>query len=230
MTGHKPMKEAMTHEAIDYCSNIQDEDNVGFYAQIKKNYPTESLAFPANEKIGPNHEKKSSSHAPNSTSVKMEFSSDDESVFYTTPSVRPKTSDDVSHSSAINVLRDLTNKIASQAKKKYKSVDQISVKLSYTPSKNESFDGHKQSVTTNSLMATVSQVPKLQDLHAAQLRHGTILSAVQFKDLSNLFFKMLTTQKMQSLRKISRRVITLTTCLLERTMQMIFYYLFLRFQ
>lgn len=188
-TGDKPIEKAITHEPDVDDSYIQDRhDNDAFYMQSEDIYETESLKPRLNQKTKGKDEKKSSFQASNSATSEMEFSSDDESVFNTKLSVIPDVFDDVSQSGAMKVLRDLKNKIAAQPNKKYpvKSVDQISLKQASTPSKIGSLDGQNKVFKMNSLMAAVSQVPKLQELHSAQLQHGTVLSVVKL-----LFYSIL---------------------------------------
>ena len=168
----------MTQESdVDY-SDIQDlHDNDALYMQSEDICQTKSLAPSLSQKTKGKDKKEFSFQ----TSSEMEFSSDDESVFYTKLSAKQDVSDDVSQSVAMKMLRDLKNKIASQSNKKYpvKSVDQISLKQASNPSKLEFSDGQNKAIKMNSLMAAVSQVPKLQELHSAQLQHGTVLSMVQ---------------------------------------------------
>ena len=155
----------------DVSNDIQDENDDAYYMHSDRINPENSLTSPSGAKYGKKFE------APNSTAAEMEFSSEDESVFYTTRSSKQEFSDGIENLSALKVLRTLTHKIASQAKKKnpVKSVEQISLKQARNPSKEYSSDGHIKSIITDSLMAVVSRVPKLQELHAAQLQHGTTM-------------------------------------------------------
>ena len=177
-TGDRPIEKAMTHESdVDYNDIRNLHDNDALYMQSEDICETKSLARLLSQKT----EGKVDKEFLFQTSSEIEFSSDDESVFYTKLSAKQDVFDDVSQSGAMKVLRDLKNKIASQSNKKYsvKSVYQISLKQASTPSKFEFSDGQNEVIKMNSLMSAVSQVPKLQELHSAQLQHGTVLSMVQ---------------------------------------------------
>ena len=168
----------MTHESdVDYNDIRNLHDNDALYMQSEDICETKSLARLLSQKT----EGKVDKEFLFQTSSEIEFSSDDESVFYTKLSAKQDVFDDVSQSGAMKVLRDLKNKIASQSNKKYsvKSVYQISLKQASTPSKFEFSDGQNEVIKMNSLMSAVSQVPKLQELHSARLQHGTVLSMVQ---------------------------------------------------
>jgi hypothetical protein len=172
-TGHKPIEKAIMYDAVGDSSDAPDECNYAFDMESEKIHPTESLVFQVYEKGGAINQKEPLFQAQNFSETKMEISSDDESVFDTTQTVRGKLLDNVSCPRAKKVLHDLKLKIASQARKKHPLNSQNFLKQVSGSSKYEPLDSHKKSNATNSLMASISHVPKLQDLHAAQLQHGT---------------------------------------------------------
>lgn len=187
-TDHNPIEKAIMYDAVGDSRDTPDECNYVFDMESEKICPTESLAFQIYEKVGAINQKKPLIQAQNFSETKLETSSDDESVFDTTQTVSGKLLDDVSGPSAKKVLHDLKLKIASQARKKhpFNSVEQNSLKQAGGPSKDESLDSHKKSIATNSLLASISHLPKLQDLHAAQLQHGTDYHITVFMDKSYL--------------------------------------------
>jgi hypothetical protein len=190
-TDHKPIEKAIMYDAVGYSSDTPDQCNYAFNMEIEEILPTESLEFQVYEKVGATNLKKPLFQAQNFSETKMEISSDDESVFDTTQTVRGKLLDNFSGPNAKKVLHDLKLKIASQARKKHpvNSVEQNFLKQVGGSSKNESLDSHKKSNTTNSIMASISHVPKLQDLHAAQLQHGTDYHITLLQGINLIYIK-----------------------------------------
>jgi hypothetical protein len=190
-TDYKPIEEAIMYDAVGDSCDTPDQCNYAFNMESEDIHPTESLEFQVYEKVGATNQKKPLFQAQNIPETKMEISSDDESVFDITQTVRGKLFDNVSGPSAKKVLHYLKLKIASQARKKHpaSSLEQNFLKQVGGSSKNESLDSHKKSDATNSLMASISHVPKLQDLHAAQLQHGTDYHITLLKGINLIHFK-----------------------------------------